>query len=79
MPDEESDSLGIEDPDWNPSYMWVSELRTLAISGTLSISIDVVQVIPDPGEHLDPQAVKDFSEVAVDEIDSLEIKHEGPM
>lgn len=49
------------------------------ISGTLAISIDVAQVILDPGENLDTQAVKDFSEVAVDEIDSLEIKYEGPM
>lgn len=44
-----------------------------------SVTIDVAQVIPDPGENLDTQAVKDFSEVAVDQIDSLEIKYEGPM
>jgi len=41
--------------------------------------LTVAQVIPDPGENLDTQAGKDFSEVAVDQIDSLEIKYEGPM
>ncbi len=39
----------------------------------------MIHVLLDTSITESDQAVKDFSEVAVDEIDSLEIKHEGPV
>jgi len=80
MPDEESDSIDIEDSDWNEYYMWVSETRPLSVAGTLAISIDTAEIIEvSPPGQIDPDAVRDYAEVTVDEIDSVEIKHEGPM
>jgi hypothetical protein len=60
--------------------MWVREGRTLEISGMLAISVDIPQVIADsPPDSLDEDSIRDYSEVTVDQVDSIEIKPEGPM
>lgn len=80
MPDEESDSIEIQDSDWNDHYMWVSESRILTVAGTLAISIDTAAIVEaSPVGQIDPDIVRDYSEVTIDGLDTIEIKYEGPM
>lgn len=74
LPGDEWKSLQIEDADWNPHYMWVTESRVFTFSGLLAIAVDIAQVRADSPEHeLDQQLVKDYSEITVDDIHSIEI------
>jgi hypothetical protein len=75
MPDIESEALGINDSDWNPSYMWVEESCALEINGMLAIAVDVSQVIADSSlDTLDEASVKDYAEVTIDDLRSIKLK-----